>query len=90
MYRVDEMTTADLTRRRDFLKTTYPSLDDAKVKDLDESQLSVLESTLPGVSKAAAIPSGTNLDLQGSQGSGDGQKLSAREKISAGIASRES
>ena len=83
-----EMTAADLTRRRDFLKTTF-NLEDAKVKDLDESQVSALESTLPGVSKAAAVPNPTNLDLQNNNGSGTNTKLSPREKISAGLASQE-
>ena len=84
--KVTEMVTKALNQRRDFLKTTH-KLDDAKVKDLDESQLSALEAILPGVSKVAA-PNGANLDLTPPGGSGDATKLSSREKIAQGVASR--
>ncbi len=85
----DEMVASALTTRREFLKTTH-KLDDAKVKDLDESQLSALEAILPDVSKAAATAlNPKNLDLGSSNGSGDASKLTSRDKIAQGIASRE-
>ena len=84
--KVTEMVTKALNQRRDFLKTTH-KLDDAKVKDLDESQLSALEAILPGVSKVPA-PNGANLDLVPPGGSGDNAKLSSRDKIAQGVASR--
>ena len=84
--KVTEMVAKALNQRRDFLKTTH-KLDDAKVKDLDESQLSALEAILPGVSKVAA-PLPANLDLTPPGGSGDNAKLSSREKIHQGVASR--
>ena len=80
------MATAELSRRKEFLKTTY-KIDDAKVKDLDESALSAMEAILPGVSKTPA-PNGANLDMSPTGGSGDAQKLSPREKIAAGLASQ--
>ena len=82
----EEMTTSSLNTRKNFLKTTH-NIDESKLTDLDESQLSALESVLPGVSKPAA-PNGANLDLTPSGGSGDSSKLSSREKIAAGLNSQ--
>ena len=80
------MVTKALDQRREFLKTTH-KLDDAKVKDLNESQLTALEAILPSVSKVSA-PNGANLDILPSGGSGDSSNLSARDKIRQGVASR--
>mgnify|MGYP003132800216 CR=1 FL=1 len=82
--RVEELTATALQSRRDLLVQKH-SLKPDTLKDMNESQLSALETVLPSTQKVTLDPG--NLDISGSGGSGANGDLSARETIRAGLTS---
>lgn len=77
---IEELRQARLSDRKSFLTQAH-GLKEDQIKDMDESQLSALETILPTVK---TVPTPANLDL-GPGGGGDTSDMSARDLIRAGM-----